>query len=149
MVKSQARRLVPSANRCRLDRALIRVSCTRSSASDALRLSDHANARKLGMSKMTDARQSEPVSTPVIRPADQARLNGPCKKTLVAGENAPVMGAFPCSGDLALDRAPGSTAPSRGTSALAPGIGGQIAIFREAALFAGHRGAALAGDLAA
>jgi hypothetical protein len=53
MVKSQARRLVPVSNLSRWLQALIKVSCTRSSASDPLRLIDQAKARNAGMRATT------------------------------------------------------------------------------------------------
>src|SRR5579872_5082451 len=58
MVNSQARRLVPASNLSRWLQALISVSCTRSSASDPLRLIDQANARKAGMRATTWSRHS-------------------------------------------------------------------------------------------
>src|SRR5215469_15171773 len=68
MVNSQARRLVPGSNLSRLVQALIRVSCTRSSASEELWLSDQAKARRAGISCTTESRQSESLaeSFPVL-----------------------------------------------------------------------------------
>src|SRR4051794_37081831 len=59
MVNSQARRLVPSSNLSRLVQALIKVSWTRSSASEALWLSDQAKARSAGIRATTSSRQLE------------------------------------------------------------------------------------------
>src|SRR5690606_34829772 len=51
--------------------------------------------------------------------------------------------------DLFAGRSPFAIARAvRGFTALAAGLRGQAAVLREAALFAGHAGAALAGDLA-
>src|SRR5260221_13446016 len=57
MVKSQARRLVPGSNFSRLVQALIKVSWTRSSASDPLWLRDQAKARSAGINPTTSSRQ--------------------------------------------------------------------------------------------
>src|SRR5438445_477129 len=76
MVKSQARRLVPGSNFSRLVQALIRVSCTRSSASDPLWLRDQAKARSAGINATTSSRQLDvPVITPSIRFRRQGGLH--------------------------------------------------------------------------
>src|SRR5688500_18135457 len=75
MVKSQARRLVPGSNFSRWVQALIRVSCTRSSASDPLRLSDQAKARRAGMRASTSSCHVSAVP-PLVWPSvgEEARL---------------------------------------------------------------------------
>src|SRR3954465_3441718 len=71
MVNSQARRLVPGSNFSRFVQALINVSCTRSSASEPLWLSDQAKARSAGISATTSSRQLDvAVMAPSICPDD-------------------------------------------------------------------------------
>src|SRR6185312_3442018 len=87
MVKSQARRLVPGSNLSLLVQALIRVSCTRSSASEPLWLSDQAKARRAGIKPTTSSRQ---LVIPLMAASiDLRRQGGQRPASPAVGERGP------------------------------------------------------------